>query len=110
MRHRRRCHDKDSNLNLPAGKSHLNGVQGLAFVRARHIYADQDLGRIEAQQKFVGSMIKRATSKGVLLDPLKLNKFLSAATKSLNTDMSKDELVDQVKRDARLQARPTSRS
>jgi hypothetical protein len=89
--------DKDSNLHLPKGTSHLNGVEGLAFVRARHIYANQDLGRIQAQQKFVGSMIKRATSKGVLLDPVSLNKFLSAATKSLNTDMSKDEIVKQAK-------------
>jgi LCP family protein required for cell wall assembly len=89
--------DKDSNLQLPAGKSHLDGVQSLAFVRARHIYADQDLGRIKAQQRFVGSMIKRATSKGILLDPLKLNRFLSAAVKSIDTDMSKDELLDEMK-------------
>ena len=90
-------HDTDSGLNLPAGTTHLNGIQGLAFVRARHIYADQDLGRIKAQQKFVGSMVKRATTSGVLLNPVRLNRFLNAALKSLNTDMSEKQLIAEAK-------------
>lgn len=89
--------DKDSGLNLPAGRSKLDGGQGLAFVRARHIYADQDLGRIRAQQRFVGSMIKKATSSGVLLNPVRLNRVLGSITEAVNTDMDKDQLVEQVR-------------
>lgn len=89
-------YDAKSKLDLPAGKSKLDGVQGLAFVRARAIYANADIGRIEAQQKFVGSMVKKATSSGVLLNPVKVNQLLSAATKSISTDMKTDQFREQM--------------
>jgi LCP family protein required for cell wall assembly len=71
----------------PAGRHTLKGQDALAFVRARYGVGDgSDLGRIKNQQLFLSSMIRKATSTGLLLHPWSLYKFLNAATKSLNTD------------------------
>ncbi|NED53286.1 LytR family transcriptional regulator, partial [Micromonospora aurantiaca] len=45
-----------------------------------------DLERIERQQKFMASVVDKATSGSVLSDPAKTYKFLKAATKSMTTD------------------------
>lgn len=79
--------DPKSRLNLPAGKSVVHGEQALAFVRARYALGDgSDIGRIERQQEFLSSAIRKATSAGVLVNPPKLYKVLQAGTKSLTTD------------------------
>lgn len=78
--------DRKSGLNLPAGRSHVDGVQGLSYVRARYFDPRADIGRIERQQKFLGAMMSRATSTGVLLNPIKLKRFLDAALGSVRTD------------------------
>ena len=76
--------DKASGLNLPAGTSMVTGKQALAYVRARKI--DSDIGRASRQQKFIASIVQKATSSGTLLNPLALNAFLDAATSSVTTD------------------------
>jgi LCP family protein required for cell wall assembly len=88
--------DKDSGLDLPAGKSHIKGKQALAYVRARHIYPSQDLGRIQAQQKFIGAMIRQTLSAGTISNPLKVTRLLNALGGSVTTDakFTKRNLVD----------------
>ena len=90
---RRATVDKASGLNLPAGTSEVTGKQALAYVRARHI--DSDFGRMARQQKFVASIVQKATSAGTLLNPLALNGFLDAATSSVTTDsgFSRDDML-----------------
>lgn len=83
--------DKDSGLKLGKGKHLLNGAQALAYVRARHIYADQDLGRIRAQQAFLGSLARKAVSAQTLANPLSLNSFLDAVLSSVKTDNALDK-------------------
>jgi LCP family protein required for cell wall assembly len=79
--------DDESGLRLPAGTTVLKGEQALAFVRARYGIGDgSDLGRIQRQQRFLGSMVRSATSSKLLLNPVALTKFLDAATKSLTLD------------------------
>jgi LCP family protein required for cell wall assembly len=79
--------DDESGLRLPAGTSVLKGEQALAYVRARYGIGDgSDLGRIQRQQRFLGSMVRAATSTKLLVNPVALTKFLSAATKSLTLD------------------------
>ena len=76
-----------SGLVIGAGTHTLKGDQALAFVRARYGVGDgSDLGRIKNQQVFLSSMIRKATSTGLLLRPLSLYRFLNAATKSIETD------------------------
>lgn len=76
-----------SGLVLPAGNDHLNGEQALGYVRARYSLGDgSDLGRIKRQQAFLSAVIRKATSTGLLLNPIALYNFLDAATKSIQTD------------------------
>lgn len=80
-------HDKDAKLNMTAGNHTVRGEQALAFVRARKSVGDgSDLSRIERQQEFLSSAIRKATSLGVITNPAKLYGVLSAGTKSLTTD------------------------
>jgi LCP family protein required for cell wall assembly len=79
--------DSASGLDLPAGRSTIEGEQALAFVRARKGIGDgSDLGRIDRQQAFLAGMVQKVTSTGVLLNPVRLVRFLDAATKSVTTD------------------------
>lgn len=82
--------DKASGLDLPAGRSVVNGPQALAYVRARHIDATQDIGRIQRQQKFIASMLQQATSAGTLLNPVTFDATMSAAMESVTTDEGLD--------------------
>jgi LCP family protein required for cell wall assembly len=87
--------DPKSGLKLPAGKSHIYGDMGLSFVRARYIDPRADLGRMERQQQFLGSMFKEVTSAQTLLNPLKLNALLNAVLSSVHTDdgLNHDEIL-----------------
>ena len=84
---------RDAALDLKAGAQRLNGPTALSYVRARTFDKDSkfkdarsDIGRIERQQKFLGAMIRRATSSDTLLNPLKLARFLDRGTKALKRD------------------------
>ncbi|MFD0685023.1 LCP family protein [Actinomadura fibrosa] len=79
--------DPRAELHLKAGKQTVKGEQALGYVRARYSLGDgSDLERIERQQKFMASVVDKATSGSVLSDPAKTYKFLKAATKSMTTD------------------------
>ncbi|MCO5998704.1 LCP family protein [Actinoallomurus rhizosphaericola] len=92
-----RVADKSSKLYLSAGRHIVKGEQALAYVRMRHGLGDgSDLGRIKRQQKFLGAVVKKATSNGTLTNPSKLLGFLDAATKSVTTD--NDFTVDEMKK------------
>ena len=79
--------DPQSHLDLSAGTHTVRGRQALAYVRTRHgIGNGSDLSRIDRQQAFISSMVKKVKSTGVLLRPDRLYSFLSAATSSLTTD------------------------
>lgn len=83
----RPVNDYHSRLNLPAGKQTISGEDALAFVRARETLGDgSDIQRIQRQQDFISSMIRKVTSAGVLTNPIKLFNLLDAGTKSLTTD------------------------
>lgn len=94
--------DEKSGLDLPAGKQTVSGKQALAYVRARYFDPTADLGRMQRQQKFVASMAKKALSAGTLLNPIKLDAFLSAVSSSITTDsgLGRTELLDLAERTA----------
>jgi len=79
--------DKDAHLRLPAGRVTLDGEQALGYVRARKTLGDgSDTGRIERQQRFLGTLVSKVRSNEILLNPVKLYPVLDAATSSLTTD------------------------
>jgi LCP family protein required for cell wall assembly len=68
-----------------AGKNvKLSGDQALNFVRARKVEGDvtSDYGRIIRQQRFLSSLLRKAMSSEVLLDPGKLTAFVDAFSKA----------------------------
>ncbi|MFJ7085581.1 LCP family protein [Streptomyces griseus] len=87
--------DKDAHLELPAGRQTLNGEEALGYVRARKTLGNgSDTERMERQQQFLGALVNKMQSNGVLLNPTRLYPVLDAATKSLTTDPGLDSLHD----------------
>jgi LCP family protein required for cell wall assembly len=81
--------DSNSGANLSAGCHNLNGTQALAFVRDRHSFAAlQDLQRIQDQRAFLKSLLAKATSPGVYLNPFASLPFASTAAGSIAVDKS----------------------
>ncbi|MFJ9077793.1 LCP family protein [Streptomyces sp. NPDC102278] len=79
--------DTEAKLRLPAGRHLLQGEQALGFVRARHSLGNgSDTDRMERQQQFLGSLVNKVQSNGVLLNPTRLYPLLDAATSSVTTD------------------------
>lgn len=100
--------DKDAHLKLPAGRQTLRGEQALGYVRARHSIGNgSDTERIQRQQQFLGSLVKKVQSNGVLLNPTRLYPVLDAATRSLTTDPGLDTLKDLYDLTRRMRDIPT---
>lgn len=79
--------DVHSGLKLPAGRSTVTGEQALAFVRARESLGDgSDIQRIQRQQEFISSVIRKLASAEVLANPVKMYRLLDAGTAALTTD------------------------
>ncbi|MDD7836561.1 MULTISPECIES: LCP family glycopolymer transferase [Paenarthrobacter] len=79
--------DPDSGLRLPKGTSQVEGDQALAFLRTRHAFADGgDLGRIQAQQAFLGSLVRKLKSEGTLTNPQKVLDIADTMTSNLTVD------------------------
>jgi LCP family protein required for cell wall assembly len=91
-------HLKDSytGLDLRAGRHRLAGGQALRYVRSRHIDGAADLGRMERQQSFLASLISRATSSGVLLNPVKFGTLAGTVLGAVRADQGfgSDEMLD----------------
>ncbi|MFI1972913.1 transcriptional regulator [Streptomyces cinnamoneus] len=78
--------DRDSGADFKAGCQELNGAQSLAFVRQRHQEADQDLGRMRNQQKFLNTLAKQAASPATILNPFRLYPVIGSGLDTLIVD------------------------
>ncbi|MFC7430190.1 MULTISPECIES: LCP family protein [unclassified Agrococcus] len=79
--------DPYSGLFLDAGTHTLAGEQALAFLRTRHGFADgSDLGRIQAQQAFLGSLARSVQDAGTLSNPTALFRLADAASQAITVD------------------------
>ncbi|MGW6027147.1 LCP family protein [Streptomyces sp. NPDC055099] len=79
--------DPDSHLKLPAGKHTIEGEEALAFVRTRHsVGTGGDLSRIELQQQFLSSLMRKLKSNDTLTSPSKMIKLAEAGTEALTVD------------------------
>jgi LCP family protein required for cell wall assembly len=88
--------DTYTGLDLPPGTHTLRGGAALQFVRSRHADASSDLGRMKRQQRFLASLVDRATSSGILLNPLRFRDVARAVLGSVRADrgFGTDELLD----------------
>jgi LCP family protein required for cell wall assembly len=80
--------DDEGNIHLPKGTYKVTGNQALDYVRVRNGLGapTADIGRMKRQQYFISQMISKVYSAGTLTNPVRLIKFLNAATSSLTTD------------------------
>jgi len=65
------------------GTHHFQGWQALDYVRQRYTVTGGDYGRQRHQQQFIRAMVEQATSKGVIANPLTLDKVMRAAGQAL---------------------------
>ena len=87
--------DPKSHLVLPAGVHNLNGIEALKYVRTREFDGLGDIGRMQRQQAFMSSVVKKATSLGVLLNPVTMTSFINSALSAVTTDsgLNSSELI-----------------
>lgn len=78
--------DPKSHLVLPAGVHTLNGIEALKYVRTREFDGLGDIGRMQRQQAFMSSVLKKATSAGVLLNPVTMTSFINSSLAAVTTD------------------------
>ncbi|RRO13290.1 LytR family transcriptional regulator [Saccharopolyspora rhizosphaerae] len=79
-----------------AGRHTLTGDQALTYVRARHVEGDptSDYGRMQRQQMFLSSLLRKTMSSQVLLDPRKLSDFVKAVSaNTFGDNVSADRLM-----------------
>ncbi|GGF52216.1 transcriptional regulator [Marmoricola endophyticus] len=87
--------DDIGDIHLRKGTYNVTGEQALDYVRVRHaLSTNGDIGRMRRQQTFVAAMISKAVSAGTLANPVKLVRFLNAATNALTTDPGFAKLSD----------------
>jgi len=91
--------DPQSHLVLSAGTHTLNGIEALKYVRTRDFDGRGDIGRMQRQQQFMSSVLNKATSTGVLLNPVKIVNFVNAAISTVKMDesLSKGDLLNLAK-------------
>ncbi len=86
-------YDPYTGLVLTAGLNTLQGVDALAFLRARKGIGDgSDLNRISNQQIFLRSLFEKVQSEGVLNNPIYLYSLASAAARNMRLSESMSDL------------------
>ena len=78
------------NINIKKGLQVLNGEQSVQFMRFRKGYANQDLGRIQAQQQFVHALLDKVISPSTIL---KVPELIDIVYKNVDTNIPKKEMI-----------------
>jgi len=78
--------DKAAGLHLRAGCQVLTGAEALGYVRSRHLYASEDLQRIQNQRVFLRALLRKLTSAGVLLNPFRSIPAATGVAGSITVD------------------------
>jgi len=76
-------------INLKRGTNHLDGESAVAYLRTRKAYADQDLGRISAQQDFLMKMFDKLKTPATIF---RLPKILDLIDRYVETDLNYGEI------------------
>jgi anionic cell wall polymer biosynthesis LytR-Cps2A-Psr (LCP) family protein len=79
--------DPMAGLNVKAGCQVVGSKQALAYVRTR-AGGRGDLDRVERQQEFLGSLIKKSTSPATVLNPFRSVPLLLRGTEAVAVDQA----------------------
>jgi LCP family protein required for cell wall assembly len=77
--------DPMAGLNLRAGCQVLNSRDALGYVRTR-ASARGDLDRVERQREFLGALVDKMTSPGVVLNPFRSIPLATTGTDAITVD------------------------
>lgn len=68
----------------------MDGATALDYARQRYQFEDGDFTRVRHQQQLVRAVVAKATQKGLMRDPGRLNGFLRATAKAVSVDKDLD--------------------
>lgn len=77
---------EEASPGFPEGVMHMDGRQGLEFVRERVALSQGDISRGQRQQAFLRAVMLKALSSETLTNPNRLAQFVDSATTNLVTD------------------------
>lgn len=80
---------QDLHIHIKAGEQVLKGEKALHFLRYRSGYADQDLGRIKAQQAFAKAFMNKLTSPAIIL---KAPSLITTMIENTKTNLQQNEI------------------
>ncbi|MEU8355849.1 LCP family protein [Nonomuraea sp. NPDC048882] len=80
--------DPKAGLKLKKGPQVLTGSQALGYVRTRKGGALPDFERTKRQRQFLGAVVKKAASPGVLINPFTSIPLALSATDAVEVDSS----------------------
>jgi LCP family protein required for cell wall assembly len=69
-----------------AGVQRMDGATALDFARQRKQFRDGDFSRMKNQQQLIGALVDRATERGLLTNPGRLDDFLKATAGAVTVD------------------------
>lgn len=81
-----RIYDSQLRFGLPTGKSHLDGIAALNFVRARHATPGGDFDRIKRQQQFLRAVMTKIGRPNVLGNPVRVNQLARSFAQNVKVD------------------------
>ena len=94
----RGIYDGNTNVKLPNGEDSLNGQQALNLARARgdgisYGFPNSDFTRTMYQREMVVAILKKATSLGVLTNPIKVTSLFSSFANNVQTNLSLQDVL-----------------
>ncbi len=81
-------------IDLKKGRQILDGQKSMEYLRFRKGYANQDLGRINAQQEFIQAVIEKVMSPASIM---RVPQYIETLFMYVDTDMSKKDMLDLAK-------------
>jgi LCP family protein required for cell wall assembly len=74
------------------GRQVMDGAAALDYARERFAFRDGDFARIRHQQQVIKAILDKASSGGLLTNPVRLNSFLRATADAVAVDQTFDVL------------------
>jgi LCP family protein required for cell wall assembly len=68
------------------GQQTMDGATALDYARERYAFSDGDFARIRHQQQVIAAILSKASSRGILTNPGRLNAFLRATADAVAVD------------------------
>jgi LCP family protein required for cell wall assembly len=79
---------------FPVGCKVMSSAEALDYLRQREQYPDGDYTRQRHQQQFLKAMLQRASTSGVLTNPVRLDEFVRSLAGAMTVDPGAYSMLD----------------